>query len=102
MFWGCNKKLIKISPDYQSKYFKTGLLFIQFVPALPEIEISDLLLNSLGSGSKNKIFHTYFKKEFPQFVKKHASFHQVEETWTDAFNVLAKLLFSNSPFRKHK
>ena len=63
--------------EYQNKSIDAEKLFIRFVPEQPIIEVNDNLISSLGSGSKNEIYLSYFEKEFPKFVKQNSTFQQV-------------------------
>jgi len=77
IFISCTTNLIKITPEYQSKLIDAEKLFIRFIPEQPVIEVNDDLISSLGTGSKNEIYLSYFEKEFPKFVKQHSAFQQV-------------------------
>ena len=73
----CSNKIMKVTPDYQSKFIDAENLFVCFVPEQPIIEISDNLISSLGTGSKNEIYLSYFGKSFQKFVKQNSTFKQV-------------------------
>ena len=77
IFLSCTKSLIQISPEYQNRYIDAEKLYIQFLPEQLVIEINDALISSLGTGSKNEIYISYFEKTFPKFVKQNSTFQQV-------------------------
>jgi hypothetical protein len=95
IFISCTKNLIKITPEYHNKFIDAEKLYIQFVPEQPEIEINNNLISSLGSGSKNETYLSYFEKNFQKFVKQNAIFQQVVIS-SEEYQFEKKELFINT------